>query len=142
MMPWFRITPQLTPVLVLGGALMLPLSAPLQAESGPSQNNEGGSLMQRGAELFWEGLREEIAPALDDLQSLADEFGPSFRGFMSEMGPALADIADKVEDWSVYERPEILPNGDIIIRRKPEVAPEASPEDTPAPDLPEGPTDI
>jgi hypothetical protein len=24
-----------------------------------------------------------------------------------------------VEDWSVYEMPEILPNGDIIIRKKP-----------------------
>ena len=41
-----------------------------------------------------------------------------------EMGPALAEIADKVEDWSRYEAPEILPNGDIIIRRKPDL-PEA-----------------
>ena len=36
------------------------------------------------------------------------------------MGPALGSILESVEDWSVYEAPEILPNGDIIIKRKPE----------------------
>ncbi|MVO16961.1 hypothetical protein [Parasedimentitalea huanghaiensis] len=77
------------------------------------------SLMEQGLELFWEGLRQEMAPTLDDMRQLAETLGPSMQGFLSEMGPALAEIANQVEDWSAYEMPEILPNGDIIIRKKP-----------------------
>ncbi|KXF90825.1 hypothetical protein [Phaeobacter inhibens] len=146
MMPRFRMTPQSMRGLALAGLLVLPLTAPVAAETAPAPVDEGSSLMQRGAELFWEGLRQEMAPALDDLQALADEFGPSLQGFLSEMGPALAEIAGKVEDWSVYDRPEILPNGDIIIRRKPEAAPDETPDATPEGQqdevLPEGTTDL
>ncbi|WP_366140296.1 hypothetical protein [uncultured Roseobacter sp.] len=70
-------------------------------------------MMERGAQQFLEGLLLEMEPALD-----------SMRGFMDQMGPALADLMGQIEDWSVYEAPEILPNGDIIIRRKPEKEPE------------------
>jgi hypothetical protein len=35
----------------------------------------------------------------------------------------MRDIMDEVKDWSVYEAPEMLPNGDIIIRRKPDAPP-------------------
>ena len=87
-----------------------------------AQAQDEPSLMERGAELFLEGLRQEMQPAWDDLQGLADGLGPAMRGFWQEMGPALGAIAGKVEDWSVYERPVILPNGDIIIRRKPDPA--------------------
>lgn len=90
------------------------LALPAHAED-PEQ---GPNLMEQGMELFFEGLREEMAPALDDLQQLADEFAPAMQGFLREMGPALAEIASQVEDWSVYEMPEVLPNGDIIIRKK------------------------
>ncbi|WP_293574832.1 hypothetical protein [Phaeobacter sp.] len=92
-----------------------------------AQEEGGSSLMERGAELFWEGLRQEMAPAIDDLKALAEGLGPSLQSFLSEMGPALADIASEIEDWSVYERPEILPNGDIIIRRKPDTQPDTIP---------------
>jgi hypothetical protein len=34
------------------------------------------------------------------------------------MGPALRDLMDQVGDLSAYHAPEVLPNGDIIIRRK------------------------
>lgn len=101
------------------------LAAPLAAQD----SEEGGSsLMQRGAELFWKGLREEMAPSLEELEGLMAKIGPSMQSFLTEMGPALAEIADQVEDWSRYEAPEILPNGDIIIRRKPD-APDSSPPD-------------
>jgi hypothetical protein len=128
--------------LALPLALALALPATAQDTQPPATEEEGSTLMQRGAELFWEGLRQEMAPAIDDLRALADEFGPSLQGFLSEMGPALADIAAQVEDWSVYERPEILPNGDIIIRRKPDTAPESEPETAPNAPPPEGTTDI
>lgn len=93
-----------------------------------AQEQEPPSLMQRGAEMFFEGLRLEMAPALDDLQDLAEQAGPSLLNFMTEMGPAFTDLLDQVEDWSRYSAPEILPNGDIIIRRKLGTAPEESTE--------------
>ncbi|UWQ34171.1 hypothetical protein K3555_06650 [Leisingera sp. M527] len=104
--------------ILLPAALVALMPAPLAAQEA---GEEGGapSLMERGAELFWEGLREEMAPALEDLQGMMEDIGPSMGAFLAEMGPALAEIAKEVEDWSVYELPEILPNGDIIIRKKP-----------------------
>lgn len=80
--------------------------------------DQGTSLMERGAQLFVEGLLREMEPALDELSGLAEEIGPALKEFTNEMGPALAEIIEQVEDWSAYHPPEMLPNGDIIIRRK------------------------
>lgn len=91
-----------------------------------AQQDEGRSLMEEGAKLFFRGLMSEMEPALDELDSLAREMEPLLRDFAAEMGPAFRDLLDEVEDWSVYEAPEILPNGDILIRRK-----EPKPQDTP-----------
>ncbi|MEW2917637.1 hypothetical protein AB1A64_11240 [Ruegeria sp. ANG10] len=100
-------------------ALSVALTLPAQAEE-----DTGKSLMEQGAELFFEGLRKEMEPALEDLQGLVSQFGPAMQSFFEEMGPALAELAGEIEDWSAYEAPEILPNGDIIIRKKPEDQPE------------------
>ena len=78
----------------------------------------GPSLMERGAQLFLEGMLNEMAPAIEEFEGLADDLAPVLRGFADEMGPKLAEILGQVEDWSAYDVPEILPNGDIIIRRK------------------------
>jgi len=99
----------------------VPLVLLLAAPSLPAQEEEPGegrSLMEKGAELFLRGLRQEIDPALEGFQGFADEFGPAMRGFFQEMGPALGDLMERVEDWSMYHPPEFMPNGDIIIRRK------------------------
>ncbi|WP_424980714.1 hypothetical protein [Leisingera sp. S232] len=104
--------------LILPAALLALLSTPLTAEEAGGEGS-GSSLMERGAEMLLEGLVQEMAPALEDLQGMMGEIGPSMGAFLSKMGPALADIAQEVEDWSAYELPEILPNGDIIIRKKP-----------------------
>lgn len=86
----------------------------------PAQEEPPLSLMERGAQQFLEGLLQEMEPALEGMMS-----------FLEQMGPAMRDIMDEVKDWSVYEAPELLPNGDIIIRRKPDL-----------PDLPEAVPDI
>lgn len=118
-------------------AVVIAIAATLIASPAVSQqDDEGKSLMEQGMELFFEGLREEMSPALRDLRGLADEFGPPMRSFLMEMGPAMARIFEQVEDWTRYEAPEILPNGDIIIRRKPDPLPES---DEPRPSEP---TDI
>ncbi|MEX0304473.1 MAG: hypothetical protein AB3N24_18800 [Leisingera sp.] len=113
--------------ILLPAALIALMSSPLAAQEA-GEEDSGSTLMERGAELLWEGLRQEMAPALEDLQGLMEEIGPSMGEFLSEMGPALAEIAREVEDWSAYELPEILPNGDIIIRKKPKEKAPAEPE--------------
>ncbi|MWD27010.1 hypothetical protein E0K89_005920 [Aquicoccus sp. SCR17] len=103
-------------------------AAPLHAqqdEEAPSEDSLG--LMEEGANLFMQGLMEGVGPALEELDRMAGEMRPAIRSFVAEMGPALRDIFSKVEDWSVYEAPEMLPNGDIIIRRKEPLEDETDP---------------
>ncbi|MEH6520958.1 hypothetical protein [Sulfitobacter sp.] len=98
------------------------LSTPLVAQE------QGPSLMERGAQLFFDGLIEEMAPALDEMAALLEDAGPALQDFVTEMGPKLRNVLEEVEDWSVYTAPEVLPNGDIIIRRKPDL-PNIAPDD-------------
>lgn len=105
-------------------ALCLVLATPLAAQEA---QDKGTSLMEEGAKLFFKGLMSEMEPALRELEGLADEMEPALRSFAEEMGPALRGLMDKVEDWSAFHPPEILPNGDIIIRRKEPLAPNDPP---------------
>ncbi len=45
--------------------------------------------------------------------------------------PMLRDLGERIEKLPNYYPPEVLPNGDIIIRRKPD--PEEDPEPAPEP---------
>ena len=76
--------------------------------------------MERGAQLFMEGILKEMEPAIEEFEGLADKMGPALKMFADEMGPKLAEILEQVDDWTAYQAPEMLPNGDIIIRRKPD----------------------
>ncbi|MEP1768645.1 MAG: hypothetical protein ABJJ53_18655 [Sulfitobacter sp.] len=96
----------------------------------PSHAEEKPSLMERGAQLFFEGLMQEMSPALEELSALIEEAGPALEDFVTQMGPKLRDVLTEVEDWSAYSAPEMLPNGDIIIRRTPKTMP-------PAPKMPQ-----
>ncbi|MBV1868703.1 MAG: hypothetical protein KUG69_12485 [Marinosulfonomonas sp.] len=74
--------------------------SPASAKDGDGDMREGIDLLQDGMQLL-------------------------FRGLMDELGPAILELEGKIIDLSLYELPEVLPNGDIIIRRK--AAPEKSP---------------
>lgn len=76
--------------------------------------------MEEGAKMILRGLMTEMEPALEELEGLAREMEPAMRSFVTEMGPAMKDLLEQVEDWTLYHPPEILPNGDIILRRRPE----------------------
>lgn len=71
--------------------LGLGLAGPAIAEN--HEPSEGRDLMQEAMRLFMRGLMEEMEPALEDLSDLLDQI-------------------------DTYHPPEVLPNGDIIIRRK------------------------
>lgn len=104
-----------------------PVSA--QEAEGEPAPEEGLSLIEEGARMFLEGLAEDMAPAMKDLAELAESWQPQMREFVTQMGPALSELLDKVDDISRYHAPEMLPNGDIIMRRK------APAEDGPGEDL-------
>lgn len=105
-------------VLLLGLAPAL-----VSAQEEELDGAEGLSLMEQGARLFMRGIMQEMEPALKELEGLAEDMKPAMRDFADNMGPALRKLLEEVDDWSVYDAPEMQPNGDIIIRRKPEAAP-------------------
>lgn len=93
----------LRPLIV---ALSLALPAPAFAQ-GP----DGPSLMERGLRMFMDGLLTEMEPALRDLEGLAEGTRPLLDRMQEQLGAAMDEL-------DAYEAPEILPNGDILIRRK------------------------
>lgn len=64
-------------------------ASPLRADD----IDRGATLLDQGAQLLLKGLLDQVTPALKDL------------------GRQIGDLSD-------YYLPEILPNGDILIRRK------------------------
>ena len=102
--------------------LVLWLSTPavLAQETEALPEDDGFSLMEEGARLFMRGIMSEMEPALDEMRKSMDELGPAFAEFARAVGPAFAALLDQVDDIRHYEAPEILPNGDIIIRRSPD----------------------
>lgn len=79
---------------------------------------EGFSLMERGAELVLRGLMTEMEPALNDMEQAWAEIGPALEGLGAEIGPRLRELLAVVDDFANYQAPIVLPNGDILIRRK------------------------
>ena len=120
-----------TALLALLLAAPLPLAAQVDAPA------EGGGEMERGLRLFLDGLRDELEPGLRGLGDLARDAAPLLRDCQDRLGAV-------VDDLDAYEAPEILPNGDILIRRREPLptgpnAPDALPEPEPGAD---GPIDL
>ena len=85
--------------------LLIPLvfaAAPSFAQDAPEP--EGRDLMSEALRLFMRGLLEEMEPAINDFSALLDNL-------------------------DAYHAPEVLPNGDIIIRRKTPLKPEENDTD-------------
>ncbi|MEL6169162.1 MAG: hypothetical protein AAFR35_10755 [Pseudomonadota bacterium] len=84
-------------------ALLLTLS-PAVAEEEPGSMDQGADLVQEGLRLLLEG-------------------------FVAEMEPAFRELEGLLSNLDAYHAPEVLPNGDIIIRRKRPDELEAAPDD-------------
>ncbi|MEM9794994.1 MAG: hypothetical protein AAF919_00795 [Pseudomonadota bacterium] len=87
------------------------LASPVTAQE------EAPSLMERGLRLFMDGLLQEMEPALRDLEGLAENAAPLLEELQRDLNETLGDL-------NAYGPPEILPNGDIIIRRRVPLDPE------------------
>ena len=107
----------------------------LAQEASPPVEEDGFSLMEEGARMFMRGIMSEMEPALDEMRETMEDLGPAFAEFAQSIGPAFAEMLNTVDDIRNYEAPEILPNGDIIIRRKPDAPPWEPDPDSGAIDL-------
>jgi hypothetical protein len=91
----------------------LSLSAPAAAqavpEAPPATPREG---MREGLGLMEQGTRRLL------------------EGLLREFGSAVEGLEEALRDMTAYYPPEVLPNGDIIIRRRTPLVPEA-PDDGP-----------
>lgn len=77
-----------------------------------------------------------------ETETMEERLKEKLHDFLDKMGPALDEALDEtleffgafgaVDDPRHYEMPEILPNGDIIIRRRPD-APDYEAPQPPAP---------
>lgn len=93
--------------------------APPEAPAEPAPEGdmaEGLGLLERGAQMVLRGFLDEIEPKMDEIQrGLGDA--------AKDLGPALDKLLTLFDDFRNYEAPERLPNGDIIIRRRPDAPP-------------------
>lgn len=99
--------------------LVLALAAPAAAQEDGERDSlrEGWGLLSEGSRLILEGLADEMRPVMDE-----------------HVLPFIAELMDLMDDVAMYEMPERLPNGDIIIRRREPLEPEGG--DDSAPDEP------
>ncbi len=82
--------------MTYGAVLALAALPALAEEAGNPDLERGGELLREGFGLLLEGLITELEPMAEGWEELVDQLG----------------------DLSAYHPPEVLPNGDIIIRRK------------------------
>ena len=102
---------------VISSVSAMLLTAPVAAQTDDttadrSQIEEGVDLLSEGARRLMEGLMGEVEPRMRDLAEALQDW--NFEGLT-------------IDDLGAYHPPEMLPNGDIIIRRK-------TPRDTPMDD--------
>ncbi|MDX8347624.1 AAA+ family ATPase [Cognatiyoonia sp. IB215446] len=94
--------------------------APAMAQDNDTEITDGFNLMEEGARMLMRGLMSEVEPAITGLRDSLEDMAPELGEFVVTMGPALSDLLNQVDDFNNYQAPEFLPNGDIIIRRKPD----------------------
>ncbi|MEM6933325.1 MAG: hypothetical protein AAF526_07000 [Pseudomonadota bacterium] len=86
-----------------------------------------------------QSIADEQRPTLPELQR---KLGEALRSLSDNLAPVIEDmtesfgILEQIDDIENYSPPEMLPNGDIIIRRHPEAPPYTAPEDPDAEQAP------
>ena len=55
-------------------------------------------LMERGAQMFMDGIMDEMGPVMEGFEGFTEAMRPALRDFAREMGPKLTELLDEVED--------------------------------------------
>ena len=111
--------------LILSVGLAAPLSAQAQDAPAPDSQQETVPLSDLFERLL-RGFLAEVEPQMREME----------RGF-SAMEPEIQRFLEQMRGLTQFHSPEVLPNGDILIRRRQATDPEGVPEAAPAPDGPE-----
>lgn len=83
---------------------------------------------------LFQDLERDLGPLFRDLER---DVAPLLEGLGRRVEPYLRDLAEMLGDLNRWEAPVVLPNGDILIRRRPAPPPDQSPEsDAPESDAP------
>lgn len=125
-----RITPFLIalPMVFASGFAALGETAPPEtAPPEASVPDDGPSLMERGARMLMQGILDEVGPHLGEMR---EGMGDAMR----DAGPVIRDFLAMIDDLRNYDAPVMLPNGDILLPRRPGAPPPPTPH---APALPE-----
>ena len=80
---------------------------------------------------FWPKITGDAQPRgqLEQGLSLLEEGTRLLmQAIIAELGPAWAELEEMIDNLNAYYPPEVMPNGDIIIRRKSPLAPDDSPD--------------
>lgn len=113
---------RILPALTLTLALLGPAQAPAQDPAQDPGQSPGNPDLSQGAELLSQGLRLILRGLAEELEPLEESW---------------AQLIELLGDMSAYDPPEVLPNGDILIRRrhplppapqKPDAAPDTMPD--------------
>lgn len=88
-------------------AFCLSVSATSAQDNAQDDTQEGLDLIEEGTKLIMRQLMEGMGEALADLDQMAED-----------LSPVMEELRAMIGDLSAYHLPEVLPNGDIIIRRK------------------------
>lgn len=105
-----------------------------EAPPTPEAEEDGFSLMEEGAKLLFRGFMTEAEPAIAEMSQALEQMAPVLEGLGEEIGPKITELFALVDDFTNYDMPVVLPNGDILIRRNAPLDPGISPE--PAPEAP------
>ena len=120
---------KLTLALILAATPALAQEAPAT----PEAEDDGFSLMEEGMKLLFRGFMTEAQPALDEMGQALEQMKPALDALGQEIGPKITELFAIVDDFTNYDMPVILPNGDILIRRNAPLAPETAPPADPQP---------
>lgn len=102
---------------ILPAMLCLTLALPATAQEAEEPGiRDGFGLLSEGSRMILEGLMDEMRPVFEE-----------------QMLPLLQDLGAMIDDLSAYHAPEMLPNGDILIRRRTDEDGDAEEETTTEP---------
>ena len=118
--------------------MLLAVSAPVVAQSGaqsyaqsdvqsdapPPASEPGEPSFMGFLDRMLRGFMTEVEPQMRDLERGLEALEPELQGFL-----------DRMRDMTRYHPPEVLPNGDILIRRRDaDDLPEHAPDEQLAPE--------
>lgn len=119
-------------VTALAAMLSLPVAAQQPAPPSEEQQIVPPEPLADLFERLLRGFADETAPHLRNLERQLEQLEPEIERFW-----------DSLRGMAQYHPPEILPNGDILIRRRqPVELPPQPPEDQPEPDLEAAPFEL